>query len=169
MPDSRGRRHESGPGGTGEGGWISSQLGLWRRRWMNMPAKDNWWPYLAASATVRITAPGFATVLDMRLTGPLSSLATKHVNVTGSLAVFRRLLEYIDLPPQVADAPAARDLGDPRGAIRFEDITFTYPGATCPALDQISIDVAAGQLAALVGPSGAGKTTLTSLDPAWRG
>jgi ATP-binding cassette subfamily B protein len=48
-----------------------------------------------------------------------------HVNVVGSLAVFRRLFEYIDLPPEVTDAPGARDLGEPRGAIRFEDVTFT--------------------------------------------
>lgn len=96
----------------------------------------------------------FATLLGQRLTGSLSSLATMHVNVTGSLAVFRRLFEYIDLPPEITDAPGARDLGQARGAIRFEDVTFTYPGGCRPALDNVTIDIAPGQLAALVGPSG---------------
>jgi len=122
------------------------------------------WLVLTGRTTVG-TVFVFATVLGGRLTGSLSSLATMHVNVTGSLAVFRRLFEYIDLPPQVADAPDASDLGAARGAIRFKDVTFSYPGANRPALDGISIDIEAGQLAALVGPSGAGKTTLTTLVP----
>ncbi len=122
------------------------------------------WLVLTGRTTVG-TVVVFATVLGMRLTGSLSSLATMHVNVTGSLAVFRRLFEDIDLPPQICDAPSARDLGDARGAIRFDNVTFTYAGATRPALDQVTVDIAAGQLAALVGPSGAGKTTLTHLVP----
>ena len=107
----------------------------------------------------------FATVLGQRLAGSLSSLATMHVNVTGSLAVFRRLFEYIDLPPQVADAPGAVELAGARGSVRFDNVTFSYPGVRRPALDGVTIDVAAGQMAALVGPSGAGKTTLTHLVP----
>lgn len=107
----------------------------------------------------------FATMLGQRLTGSLSSLATMHVNVVGSLALFRRLFEYIDLPPGVSNAPAAYELGDTRGAIRFENVTFSYPNTTRPALAEVTIDIAAGQLAALVGPSGAGKSTLTSLVP----
>src|SRR5712691_830963 len=95
------------------------------------------WLVLTGHTTVG-TVFVFATVLGGRLTGSLSSLATMHVNVVGSLAVFRRLFEYIDLPPQIADGPAARDLGDARGAIRFEGVTFTYPAAARPALDQVS-------------------------------
>jgi ATP-binding cassette subfamily B protein len=105
----------------------------------------------------------FATMLGQRLMGSLSSLATMHVNVVGSLALFRRLFEYIDLPPQITDAPDAHALAEARGAIRFENVTFAYPNTTRPALAGVTIDIAAGQLAALVGPSGAGKTTLTSL------
>src|SRR5262249_12665077 len=97
----------------------------------------------------------FATVLGPRLMGSLSSLANMYVNVTGSLAGFRRLFEYIDLPPQVGDAPGAIDLGEVRGAIAFEGVTFAYPGAAHPALDGVTADIAAGQLAALVGRSGA--------------
>jgi ATP-binding cassette, subfamily B, bacterial len=107
----------------------------------------------------------FATVLGQRLAGSLSSLATMHVNVIGSLAVFRRLFAYIDLPPQVTDAPGARELTGAGGAIRFDSVTFAYPGSARPALAGVSIDIAPGQLAALVGPSGAGKTTLMTLVP----
>jgi ATP-binding cassette subfamily B protein len=122
------------------------------------------WLVLTGRTTVG-TVFVFATILGGRLTGSLSSLATMHVNVTGSLAVFRRLFEYIDLPPEVRDAPGARDLDEVRGAITFEGVTFAYPGATRPALDSVTAEIAAGQLAALVGPSGAGKTTFTSLVP----
>ncbi|HLJ98727.1 MAG TPA: ATP-binding cassette domain-containing protein, partial [Streptosporangiaceae bacterium] len=65
----------------------------------------------------------------------------------------------------VSDAPGARHLGETRGAIAFDGVTFTYPGATRPAVDGVTAEIAAGQLAALVGPSGAGKTTITTLVP----
>ena len=107
----------------------------------------------------------FATVLGARLTGSVSSLATMHVNVVGSLALFRRLFEYIDLPPQITDSPRARKLDSAAGAIRFENVTFAYPHSLRPALADVSVDIPAGQMVALVGPSGAGKTTLTSLVP----
>jgi ABC transporter len=105
----------------------------------------------------------FATVLSARLAGSVGALATMHVNVVGSLALFQRLFEYIDLPPQITDSPAAHKLADADGAIRFENVTFAYPHSKRPALADVTIDIGAGQLAALVGPSGAGKTTLTSL------
>jgi ATP-binding cassette, subfamily B, bacterial len=122
------------------------------------------WLVLTGRTTVG-TVFVFATVLGQRLAGSVSSLASMHVNVIGSLAVFRRLFEYVDLPPQVTDAPGARELADARGAVRFDHVTFTYPNAARPALAGITIDIAPGQLAALVGPSGAGKTTLTTLLP----
>jgi ATP-binding cassette, subfamily B, bacterial len=107
----------------------------------------------------------FATVLGARLAGSVTALATMHVNVFGSLALFRRLFEYIDIPPQIADAPGAFDIGHAAGAIRFENVTFAYPRSTRPAIADLTIDIAPGQLVALVGRSGAGKTTLTSLVP----
>jgi ATP-binding cassette subfamily B protein len=122
------------------------------------------WLVLTGRTTVG-TVFVFATILGGRLMGSLSSLASMYVNVTGSLAVFRRLFEYIDLPPQVSDAPGARDLGEVSGAITFDGVTFAYPGAARPALDGVTAEIAAGQLAALVGPSGAGKTTFTTLVP----
>jgi len=104
-------------------------------------------------------------VLLGRLYGPVSSLASLHVNVIGSLAVFQRIFEYLDLPVEIADLPDAVELGEAEGALAFEGITFSYTGKGRPALDRVDFQVEPGQLVALVGPSGAGKTTVTSLIP----
>ncbi len=111
------------------------------------------------------TVVTFATVLLARLYGPVSSLANLQVNVTGSLALFQRLFEYLDLPIEIADRPSAIDLGRIRGAVSFEEVTFRYPTGARPALRNVSFDIQPGQLVALVGPSGAGKTTVTALLP----
>jgi ATP-binding cassette subfamily B protein len=106
----------------------------------------------------------FATVLGQRLAGAVTSLAGMHVNVTGSLALFGRLFTYIDRVPEIADSPAARDLPPVAGRVRLEHVSFTYPGGGGgPAVDDVSADIRPGQLVALVGPSGAGKTTITGL------
>ncbi len=105
----------------------------------------------------------FATVLGQRLAGAVTSLAGMHVNITGSLALFGRLFSYIDRVPEITDDPAARDLGRIEGRIRLEHVNFTYPGSAAPAVDDVTADIQPGQLAALVGPSGAGKTTITGL------
>jgi len=107
----------------------------------------------------------FATVLTARLGQSLNQLANTHVNVTGSMALFRRLFQVIDNPPEIQDAREAVELGAVRGEVRFEHVTFAYHGSDRPALDDVSFEVEPGQLVALVGPSGAGKTTITSLVP----
>jgi ATP-binding cassette subfamily B protein len=81
----------------------------------------------------------------------------------GSLALFQRIFRYLDLPADVADHSGAHALPAVRGAIEFDRVTFTYPGASRPALHDLSFQVEPGQLVALVGPSGAGKTTATYL------
>jgi ATP-binding cassette, subfamily B, bacterial len=111
------------------------------------------------------TVVTFATVLLGRLYGPVSSLASLHVNVIGSLAVFQRIFEYLDLPVEIAEAPDAVELGEAEGALAFDGVTFSYTGKGRPALDKVDFSVEPGQLVALVGPSGAGKTTVTSLIP----
>jgi ATP-binding cassette subfamily B protein len=74
-----------------------------------------------------------------------------------------RIFQIVDDPPEVADAPNARPLGRLDGAVRLQNVTFVYRGTARPALADVSFEVEPGQLVALVGPSGAGKTTLTYL------
>jgi ATP-binding cassette, subfamily B, bacterial len=107
----------------------------------------------------------FATVLTMRLGQSLNQLANAHVNVVGSMALFRRLFQVIDNPPEIGEQPDAQQLGAVHGAVSFEHVTFAYQGSGRPALDDVTFDMQPGQLVALVGPSGAGKTTITSLVP----
>ena len=103
--------------------------------------------------------------LMQRLYQAIAGLGNLHVNVTGSLALFHRLFQVIDLTDEVADAPGARPLASARGAIAFENVSFTYDGAQRPALDGVSFRAEPGQLVALVGPTGAGKSTVTYLVP----
>jgi ATP-binding cassette subfamily B protein len=105
----------------------------------------------------------FATVLTQRFGMAVGSLGQTHVNLIGSLALFRRLFTVIDHPPEVADRPGARELARADGAIALEDVTFAYPSQGRAALVEFSARIEPGQLVALVGPSGAGKTTLTML------
>jgi ATP-binding cassette, subfamily B, bacterial len=105
----------------------------------------------------------FATVLGQRLAGGVTSLAGMHVNITGSLALFGRLFAYIDRVPEISDDPAAVDAGHVDGRVRLDHVTFTYPGGAIPAVRDLTVEIEPGQLVALVGPSGAGKTTITGL------
>jgi ATP-binding cassette subfamily B protein len=86
-------------------------------------------------------------------------------NVVGSMALFRRLFQVIDNPPEIEDARDAQELGEVSGAVGLEHVTFAYQGTNRPALDDVSFEIEPGQLVALVGPSGAGKTTITTLVP----
>jgi ATP-binding cassette, subfamily B, bacterial len=120
------------------------------------------WLVVAGRASVG-TVFVFATVLGQRLAGAVTSLAGMHVNITGSLALFGRLFSYIDRVPEITDDPAARDLGRVDGGIRLDHVSFTYPGSASTAVRDVTADIQSGQLVALVGPSGAGKTTITGL------
>ena len=108
------------------------------------------------------------TTLQARLFFPLTGLLNVQVEVTGALALFDRIFEYLDLKQDITDSPDALALSPAqiRGAVAFEEVVFRYgPEQDRPTLDDISFKAAPGQLIALVGPSGAGKTTLTYLIP----
>ncbi len=108
------------------------------------------------------------TALQGRLFFPLTSLLNVQVEVTSAMALFDRIFEYMDLPQDIVDAPDAFDI-DPhefRGDVTFEDVSFRYsPEQQEPTLDGVTLEAKPGQLVALVGASGAGKTTLTYLIP----
>jgi ATP-binding cassette, subfamily B, bacterial len=107
----------------------------------------------------------FATVLAQRFGIAAGSLGETHVNLVGSLALFRRIFTVLDHPNEVSDRPGARELRSIEGGLTLERVTFAYPTQARPALIDFSVRIEPGRLIALVGPSGAGKTTLTTLIP----
>jgi ATP-binding cassette subfamily B protein len=99
-----------------------------------------------------------------QLYGPVSELANVHVDAMTSLALFERLFAYLDLKPEIEDSPNALVPPPARGDIQFDHVSFGYVEGRL-ALEEISFAAQPGQLVALVGPSGAGKTTVTYLVP----
>jgi len=99
-----------------------------------------------------------------RLYAPVGTLANVHVQIVSALALFDRIFEYIDLPAEIQEPPDPVDLEEPRGEVHFRGVSFRY-GAGPWVLKDISFEARPGQLVALVGPSGAGKTTITYLIP----
>src|SRR5688500_57456 len=99
-----------------------------------------------------------------RLFGPVTQLLSIHVTVLSSLALFERIFDYLDLEQEIADRPGAQPLVEPQGHVRFEDVGFGYTKDR-PTLEHISFEVPPGKFAALVGHSGAGKTTVAYLVP----
>jgi ATP-binding cassette subfamily B protein len=122
-------------------------------------------------------------LLLSRLYGPLTALSNARVDVMSALVSFDRVFEVLDLAPLIADAPDAVSLEPDAATIEFDQVWFSYPAAAEVSLASledvavldasisqdvlrgISFSAAAGQLVALVGPSGAGKTTISQLVP----
>jgi len=105
------------------------------------------------------------TGLQAALFRPLMSLLDVGVTVTGSLALFSRIFEYLDLDVEIDEpaSPVHVDRDRVAGTVRFEDVTFCYEGAHRPALDHVDLEVPAGSQVALVGETGSGKTTFGAL------
>jgi len=113
------------------------------------------------------TIVAFST-LQTRLYFPIGQLLQVSVELRSSLALFDRVFEYLDVTPDIVDAPDAVALpssGSSAGAVALRDVHFRYPGVAADALGGVSFSASAGQLVALVGPSGAGKTTISYLIP----
>jgi ATP-binding cassette subfamily B protein len=105
------------------------------------------------------------TALQAGLFRPLMGLLNVGVSITSSLALFARIFEYLDLPVEVDDPidPVEVMPAELPGRVRFEDVSFRYPGSDSAALAKISLDLPAGTTLALVGETGSGKSTLASL------
>jgi ATP-binding cassette, subfamily B, bacterial len=119
--------------------------------------------FVSVGLTTLPTVLVFATVVVGLLGSALNGLATSAVGALGSVPLWQRVFAVLDEAPDVVERPEATDLRAVRGEVRFEDVTFRYPGQERPALENVSLDVEPGQVVALVGPSGAGKTTLGAL------
>jgi len=140
---------------------------------------------LVISATISLGTLVALAALVVRLYDPLTQLSNARVDIMTALVSFDRVFEVLDLENPLVDRPGAVDLVDPQGRIEIDHVTFRYSsgaevslrsleigssgavddGPGTEVLHDVSATIEAGQLVALVGPSGAGKTTLSSLIP----
>ena len=102
-------------------------------------------------------------MLTQRVFEPFVGIARINTTLLSSLAVFERIFEYLDLPVEVDERPDAISLPQVEGRVLFDQVTFRYNPTAPPAIDDVSFTIEPGQMVALVGPSGAGKTTITYL------
>lgn len=93
---------------------------------------------------------------------PITQLANIANILQATIASAERIFELLDEPEEEPDHTASQKLHDPQGEVRFEDVHFRYQADT-PLIESMNINVAKGQTIAIVGPTGAGKTTLTNL------
>ncbi len=139
--------------------------------------------HLAISGSISVGTLLALTALLARLYGPLTALSNVRIDVMTALVSFERVFEVLDLHPMIVDKPNAVELKKKNLQIDFEEVVFTYPRAeeislaslesaakpetmdSGEVLKGISFTAPAGTLTAIVGPSGAGKTTMSALLP----
>jgi ATP-binding cassette, subfamily B, bacterial len=139
--------------------------------------------YLALHGQLEAGTVVTMALLLNRLYGPLTALATARLDVVTALVSFERVFEVLDIKPLIVEKPNARDLAAGPVSIRFDDVSFHYPSADqvslasleevavlddragVEVLHNISFAIEPGQTVALVGSSGAGKSTMASLVP----
>ena len=139
--------------------------------------------HLAIDGAITVGSLIAITTLLARLYGPLVALATVRVDVMGALVSFERVFEVLDLEPMVQENPDAKVLKSKTPSIEFRDVHFIYPNAqqislasleaaSLPEIKEseeilkgITFTAQPGTVTALVGPSGAGKTTISALLP----
>ncbi|MFE9673954.1 ABC transporter ATP-binding protein [Streptomyces sp. NPDC006259] len=154
----------------------SSMAGRWRMSVIGivmsaMPAVIYW----TAGMTLQLGGPGasLGTIvafvsLQQGLFRPAVSLLSTGVQIQTSLALFQRIFEYLDLPVDITERADPVHLDQIKGEVRFENVEFRYDAdddTVPPVLDGIDVTVPAGSSLAVVGPTGAGKSTLGYLVP----
>jgi len=138
---------------------------------------------LAISGELTVGTLLAITALLARLYGPLTAISNVRIDVMTSLVSFERVFEVLDLEPMVKNKAGARALTSTKGKVEFKDVDFSYPNAdeislaslesvakvetiaSGQVLHNLSFVVEPGTTTALVGPSGAGKTTISALIP----
>lgn len=112
-----------------------------------------------------LTMGEFTTFLSamLLLMPPIRHLSTLNGSTAAMTAAAESLFQTIDAEPE--KDPGTRELVDYQGAVRFEDVGFTYPGQEKPAVENFTLDVKPGEMIALVGSSGSGKSTLINMIP----
>jgi ATP-binding cassette subfamily B protein len=151
----------------------ASMAGRWRMSTIGMimaaiPALLYW----SAGAMLEFggTPPSIGTLvafvsLQQGLLRPAVSLLSTGVDIQASLALFHRIFEYLDLRVDITEPAQPVEVERARGEIRFEKVTFAYDPASGPTLSGIDLTIPAGGSLAVVGPTGAGKSTLGYLVP----
>ena len=139
---------------------------------------------LVISQSISVGTLAAMGLLVARIYMPLTSLTNTRVDVMSALVSFERVFEVLDAPNPIVDRPGAIDLVDTKGEVSFDRVSFRYPrpdeasvaslelqvaqsrdAEMAEVLRDITLSITPGQMIALVGPSGAGKTTLASLVP----
>jgi ATP-binding cassette subfamily B protein len=119
------------------------------------------WLAIASGLKVGVIV-AFISFIGTRLYGPAAALAGIQVQIVSALAVFERIFDYLDMQTEPYEAPDATALPAVEGAVAFDSVTFSYDGKR-EILTNVSFHVGPGQVAAFVGPTGAGKTTIAQL------
>ncbi|MBQ1088548.1 ABC transporter ATP-binding protein [Streptomyces sp. B93] len=151
----------------------SNMAGRWRMAVITivmaaMPAVIYWTAGLAlhfGGPAVSIGTIVAFVSLQQGLFRPAVSLLGTGVQIQASLALFQRIFEYLDLPIDITERDRPVHLDRVKGEVRFENVEFRYDDKGGPILDGIDVTVPAGGSLAIVGPTGAGKSTLGYLVP----
>ncbi|MFD8299577.1 ABC transporter ATP-binding protein [Streptomyces bauhiniae] len=151
----------------------ASMAGRWRMAVISivmaaMPAFIYW----AAGLALQLGGPEVSlgtlvafVSLQQGLFRPAVSLLSTGVQIQTSLALFQRIFEYLDLPIDITERAEPVHLDEVKGEVRFEKVEFRYDDKSGPVLDGIDLTVPAGGSLAVVGPTGAGKSTFGCLVP----
>ena len=133
----------------------------------------NSYPLILVTGGVILAAYGKADIADIVtffvflrfIMNPLRRMVNFSEQFQQGAASFERFIEILEIDPEIKDRPGAVSPGAMEGNIKFEDVTFSYSTSSETVLKNISLEIKPGQTAALVGESGAGKTTLAALIP----